>query len=33
MSDRYLDFVNSPFGQLLAKKNCYVHLHPDWLFN
>jgi|GEM_PF-1345522 len=27
------DYCVSPRGQLLAKKNCYVHLHPDWLFN
>ena len=27
------DYCVSPRGQLLAKKSCYVHLHPDWLFN
>lgn len=27
------DYCVSPQGQLLAKKSCYVHLHPDWLFN
>ena len=27
------DYCVSPRGQLLASKNCYVHLHPDWLFN
>ena len=27
------DYCVSPRGQLLAKKSCYIHLHPDWLFN
>lgn len=26
-------FCVSPEGQLLGEKNCYVALHPDWLFN
>jgi hypothetical protein len=26
-------FCVSPEGQLLGDKNCYVALHPDWLFN
>jgi hypothetical protein len=26
-------FCVSPQGQLLAEKNCYVALNPDWLFN
>ena len=26
-------FCVSPQGQLLAEKNCYVVLNPDWLFN
>lgn len=26
-------FSVSPDGQLLGEKNCYVALHPDWLFN
>ena len=26
-------FCVSPDGQFLGEKNCYVALHPDWLFN
>ena len=26
-------FCVSPDGQYLGEKNCYVALHPDWLFN
>ena len=26
-------FCVSPDGKLLGEKNCYVALHPDWLFN
>lgn len=26
-------FCVSPDGQFLGEKSCYVHLHPDWLFN
>ena len=26
-------FCVSPEGQFLGEKNCYVALHPDWLFN
>lgn len=30
---RRSSFCVSPDGQLLGEKNCYVSLHPDWLFN
>ncbi len=30
---RRANFCVSPDGQLLGEKNCYVALHPDWLFN
>ena len=30
---RRASFCVSPDGQFLGEKNCYVVLHPDWLFN
>jgi hypothetical protein len=30
---RRASFCVSPEGQFLGEKNCYVVLHPDWLFN
>jgi len=30
---RRASFCVSPDGQFLGEKSCYVHLHPDWLFN
>lgn len=30
---RRANFCVSPTGQLLGEKNCYIVLHPDWLFN
>ena len=30
---RRANFCVSPDGQFLGEKNCYVAIHPDWLFN